>query len=163
MKNIVEDWIKTTGSKYKDTTEEIQKKNPDVEWQFLIGPSLHVTKMKSRNDRIILHNALNFDENFQNVIDTTKTEVNKVINHANEVMLLRELTWVWHKNGNNVSGIDVNTYVDEENLSRPIFFEKWDAVATTSGHVTRILGIALNPQQTTPTDSAESTSNPMYG
>ena len=62
MKYMVEDWIKITGLKYQDTTTQMQEKNPEIQWQILVGQSMHITKMKKRDDRILIHLALGFAE-----------------------------------------------------------------------------------------------------
>jgi len=43
LKNIVEDWIKTTNVKYKDTTKIMQEKSSILDWQFVAGEALNVT------------------------------------------------------------------------------------------------------------------------
>ena len=82
MKNMIEDWIKITGVKYENSTDQIKSKNPQVEWQFLIGQALHVTKMSKREDRVQIHYALVFPPEitakFNNNDDVGRELINEI-------------------------------------------------------------------------------------
>jgi len=163
IKNMVEDYIKITGVNYKDTTEKIKEKNPDTAWQFVVGKGLHITMMKKRPDRILLHIPSIYDEKDLEGVNQVLQSDPEFANSINEFIILRGCTNSWIKNKEGViTGFNVNIYIDSENFDRPKFFEEWDKLMITQGHVVKKIGIRFNPKQTKPTDS-DTTEKSMYG
>ncbi len=145
MKNIVEDYIKITKAQMKDSTVEIQEKNPNVDWQFLIGQALHVTKMQGRDDRIDIHLPINFSEDISKQLVVGTPNVEDKINEINAFLISNDLQYSWHVKDDLITGFDIKSYIDEEELSRPKFFEKWDKILVTSEHVKMGILRMINP------------------
>ncbi len=162
MKNMIEDWIKIVGAKYEDSTKKVQPTHPQVEWQFLIGEALHITKTSKRNDRIDIHYALGFSKEVkEKFIKTDKNSV-ELSHQVNSFLLLLGLSTNWVTEANQISGLDVKTYIDEEELTRPRFYRIWDAVISASFHAGKTIMLQLNPQSLESTKMTDTSGKDMY-
>lgn len=162
MKNMIEDWIKTVGTKYQDSTSMVKSKNAQVEWQFLIGQALHVTKVSNRSDRVQLHYALGFPNEIKTKINLNEKTSFEVVNEINGFLTLLELSPNWVMDNNQVVGLDINTYIDEQELDRPTFFKTWDKVIGASNHIMKIITLRLQVQSPNVTMTANTSSKDMY-
>jgi len=154
LKNMTEDYIKTTGVKYQDSTSLIQEKNKDIQWQFLVGQALHITKRASRDDRIFLHFASGFSkemiEGFNQLGDKGRAEF---INEVNEFLILVGLQNNWMLKDKQIIGLEVRAYIDAEEFDRPMFFKVWDNVMSTSNHINRKIALKTLPEQIKDSDT----------
>ncbi len=163
LKNMAEDYIKITNTKYQNSTDQIREKNSDVDWQFVVGPSLHITMMKKRPDRILIHISVGFKEEDQKGVNQLALSDPEFINSINEIIMLSGFTHQWIKNKEGaITGININTYIDSEDFVRPSFYKEWDKLMSLQNHMARKIGIKLNPQQSKPTDS-DTAGKSMYG
>ena len=155
LKNMTEDYIKTTGVKYQDTTSKIQEKNKDVQWQFLIGQALHATKMASRDDRIYLHFSAGFPkemtEGFKQLGDKGRAEF---INEVNEFLISVGLQYKWTVEDKQIVGLEISAYIDVEEFDRPTFFKVWDNIMSTSNHINRKIALKTLPEQVKDPDTS---------
>ena len=156
MRNMIEDWIKITGLKYQDTTAKIQEKNPEVQWQLLLDPAMHITKMKKRDDRILFHLAMGFEENIidgmQKLGDQEKAEL---FNGINEMIALAGLTYNWIVKDKLRVGINVREYIDEEVLNRPTVFKTLDKISSMGNLILRRIAMRVNPTGIKTTDASD--------
>lgn len=163
MRNMVEDWWKITTNPYQDTTEKVQKKNPNIEWQFLFGQYMHVTKMKKRDDRIFIHAGLGFTkkaiDGFAKLEEHEKAET---INGINELVVLSGLTCNWILKDKIIIGIEIRSHVDEEELNRPTLFRALDNVSSVGKLVVNKVTIKANPTEVQATDVSETFDKQMY-
>ena len=117
LKNMVLDYVKLTGVTYRDTTTQTQQQYTDVEWQFLIGTALYITKLKSRDDRINFHYEIGISpqhkDGFQKIIEDEPD----FINSLNELVILQDCSPRWVKEGNDITGLEISSYVDVEELN----------------------------------------------
>ena len=161
LKNIVEDYIKTTGVKYQETTVQAQQQVSDIEWQFVIGKGLHITKQKSRDDRIIFHYGIGISpqhkEEFKKILENEPEFINSLF----ELAILQECSARMISEGNEPKGIEISSYIDVEELNRPNFFKEWDLVNALTNHLVRKIQIKINPKSK-PSDVGTSTQS-MYG
>ena len=162
LKNMVEDYIKLTPVKYQDSTALVQKQNPEVEWQFIIGQALHVTKIKNRDDRITFSYGVGISpvhkESFKKLMQSEP----EFINGLNEMIMMRGCITKWVEENNEIKGVEISTYIDEQEFNRPNFYETWDRVNSLGNHIARTIGIKINPTAEKPTDS-DTSSQSMYG
>jgi len=87
MKNMIEEYIKMTPVKYQDTTSHYD--NKIVEWQYLIGQALHVTKLTGREDRINIHYAISIsDKDYEQFKEVVLSD-NEFGNSLNELVILQ--------------------------------------------------------------------------
>ena len=163
MRNMIEDWIKITGLKYHDTTIKIQEKNPNIEWQLLLDPAMHITKMKKRNDRILFHLAMGFEEKIidemQKLGDQEKVDL---FNGINEMISLAGLTYNWIVKDKLRAGINVRDYIDEEELNRPNVFKTLDKISLMGTLVLSRIAMRINPTGVKTTDVGKASDKQMY-
>ncbi|MCH8833204.1 MAG: DUF2299 family protein [Thaumarchaeota archaeon] len=163
MRNMVEGWIKITGNKYQDTTAKMQEKNPNIQWQFLFGQSMYITKIKSRDDRIFIHSALGFAENMTNGIQKLGEQGTiELINGINEIIALSGLTCKWIYKDKLFLGIEVKSYVDEEELNRPTVFKTIDNISTIADVIIKKIAVRINPIGVKTTDVGKASDKQMY-
>ena len=161
LKNEIEIYIKTTKVKYEETTVQIQQKNQDIDWQFLIGQALHITKLNSRDDRILFTYPIGLGKSIDVFNKLIQTEP-EFINNLNELIMLKDCSHKWIKKDNKIEALEINTYVDIEELNRPYFFKIWERISLVSNHISRKIGIRINPQLIKPTD-VDASDKSMYG
>jgi len=163
MKYMVEDWIKITGLKYQDTTTQMQEKNPEIQWQILVGQSMHITKMKKRDDRISIHLALGFAEDLidriQKLGDLERMEL---FNSVNETIALSGLTCNWIVKDKLRAGINIRSYIDEEELTRPTLFKTLDSISAMGTLIISRIVMRINPTGVKTTDADETSDKQMY-
>jgi len=159
IKNMVEDYIKLTTVKYQDSTALVQKQSPTVEWQFIIGKALHITKMKNRDDRIIFSYGVGIAPQHKDAFKNLDPEF---LNGLNETIILQDCTPKWINENNEIKGVEISSYIDVEEFNRPNFFKTWDRVNSLGNHILRKIVIRISPQTAKPTDSDTSTQS-MYG
>ena len=159
MKNMIEDYVNLIKKPLKDTTQEIQEKAPNVEWQYLVGDTLHVTKMNGRDDRINIHVSYKFDETISKQLPVNDSNVRKKFDDMNQFLITNNLNGLELLVENDlIIGFTVKTYIDEELLDRPTFFEKWDKVTFAGKNVLNNFIGLVNPNLAqTNTDSSDST------
>jgi len=161
LKNMVLDYVKLTGVTYRETTTQIQQQYTDVEWQFLIGTALYITKLKSRDDRINFHYEIGISpqhkDGFQKIIEDEP----EFINSLNELVILQDCSPRLVEEGNDIKGLEISSYVDVEELNRPNFYKKWEQVNLIANHIIRKIQIKINPKSK-PTNTGTSTQSP-YG
>jgi len=163
LKNMTEEFMKITGVEYKDNTEKSQEKNPQIDWQFVLGKNIIITVVKKRADRVNFLSALRFSENDQKGINQLLQDEPEFINSINELFVLKDCTHQWRKDKEGkITGINLNSYVDSEAYNRPNFFKELDKLILVQNHMSRKLGIKLNPKQVKPTD-ADTSEKSMYG
>lgn len=162
MKNMIEDWIKVTGVKYIDSTEQIKSKNPQVEWQFVIGQALHVTKMSKRDDRITIHYAIGCPPEITEKFNIKDNVGQELINEIDGFLVLLEIKPNWQTDKDHVIGLDISTYIDEEELSRPLFFKSWDKLLSASNQSIRIMTIRLHPKLSNPINPTDTSGRDIY-
>lgn len=161
MRNMVEDWLKVTGVKYQDTTAKIQEKNPEVQWQFLFGNSTHITKIKKRDDRIVIHSSIGFSKEIVDGMQKLGDQgMARLVNGINEMSSLSGLTCKWILKDKMISGFEIPTYVDEEELNRPTVFKTLDNVSRITGLVAKRIILQANP--TGVKDVGETSDKQMY-
>jgi len=161
LKNEIEIYIKTTKVKYKETTVQIQQKNQDIDWQFLIGQALHITKLNSRDDRILFTYPIGLGKSIDVFNKLIQTEP-EFINNLNELIMLKDCSHKWIKKDDKIEALEISTYVDIEELNRPNFFKIWERISLVSNHIGRKIGIKINPQLIKPTD-VDASDKSMYG
>ena len=161
LKNEVEIYIKTTKVKYMETTSQMQKKIQDIDWQFLIGQALHITKLKSRDDRVLFTYPIGFGKN-KDAFDKIIQADPEFINNLNELIMLKGCSHKWVMKDKKIEALEINTYIDVEELNRPNFFKTWETISSVSIHVERKVGIKMNPQSIKPTD-LDTLDKSMYG
>ncbi len=161
LKNMVEDYIKITGVKYQDTTTLIQQKVPQIQWQFVIAPGLHVSKHESRDDRITFVYGIGIapehKEDFKKFLENEPEFINSLF----ELSILQDCSARVVSEENQAKGIEISTYLDVDELNRPNFYKTWDRVNSLSNHLIRKIQMKINPK-TKPTDTGTSTQSP-YG
>lgn len=162
MKNMIEDWIKIVGVKYQNSTDMIKPKNQQVDWQFVIGQGLHITKISNRNDRIHIHYAYGFSDEIKNKLNLNGKINSVVISEVNGFLISSELHPEWVMDNNQIVGLNVNTYIDEQELTRPTFFRMWDKVIGASDHVMKIIALRLQIQSSDVTITTNTSSKGMY-
>ena len=162
MKNMIEDWIKIIGIKYENSTQKVQSQHPQVEWQFLIGEALHVTKMSGRNDRTDIHYAIGFPDQVKNVFNVSEKSSIELLHEINGFLTSLGLSYNWIIENNHVTGLDIRTYVDEEELNRPTFYRIWDKVTSTSNHVMKTIMLRLGQQSPVVTKMTDTSGKDMY-
>ncbi len=162
MKNMVEEYIKVAPLKYKDTTDQIKLKSPDVDWQFVAGQSIHITMMKARPDRVLLLDAIGFDEQISNGLKSLMQTEPNFINSINELIMLKSCTRNFIKKDDLITGINLTTYIDSEALTRPKFFEEWDKLIALQNQIVRMIGSKLKTNQSNLTET-DTTEKSMYG
>jgi len=161
LKNIVEEYIKTTKVKYQETTSTIQQKIPQIQWQFVIGKGLLVTKHEARDDRITFHYGVGIAPQHMDEFKKILANEPEFINSLFELAMIRECNIRLVSEANEPKGIEISSYIDEEELSRPNFFKEWDRVNSLSNHILRKIQIKINPKSKA-TDTGTSTQSP-YG
>lgn len=161
LKNMVEDYIKTTGIKYQETTSLIQKQDPKVQWQFVIGKGLHITKHESRDDRFSFHYGIGISPEHKDGFKKILENEPEFINSLFEIAILQDCSARYVTKGNEPGGIEISSYIDVEELNRPNFYKQWDRVNSLSHHLIRKIQIKINPKSK-PTDTGTSTQSP-YG
>ena len=158
LKNIVEDWIKTTNVKYKDTTKIMQEKSSILDWQFVAGEALHVTKIKDRDDRINIHMASQFTPEISSKLTVGADVVENMVNGLNAFAITNGLKIIWNVQKGLITGFAIKSYIDSDELDRPSFYHKWDRTINVSGHVQSNLIRFANPTQAqTTTEISDST------
>jgi len=163
LKNMTEEYIKITGAKYKETTDIIKEKNEDLDWQYVSAQSIHITMMKSRPDRVLIHDAIGFDETIQKGLNEIGTTDPEFINSINELIMMKDCTHDYIKNKDGIiTGINLKTYIDSEEFDRPKFFRAWDKLIAIQIQLAKKIGLKLNPKQTKVTDT-ETADKSMYG
>ena len=163
MRNMVEGWIKITGIKYRDTTTEMQKRNPDVQWQFFMGSSIHITKIKSRDDRVFIHSAIGFaDDIITGIQKLDNQRTAELVNGVVETIAISGLTWQWIVKDGVLTGIDIKSYVDEEELDRPTLFKTWDNISSIGSIVVNRIIMYVNPAGVKTTDVGKASDKQMY-
>jgi len=162
LKNMIEDYVKIVGSEMKDTTTEIQQTNSNVEWQILVGKSLHVTKMKNRNDRIDLLISIKFEKKITDQLITGTANVQKTLREINELLITNGFQYIWKSVEGKVTGLEIKTYIDEEELSRVKFFNKWDAIVNLSTATTNKILALVNPNLIQSDSTSDTTDSSMY-
>ena len=158
LKNMVEDYIKLTTVKYQDSTALAQKQVPTVEWQFIIGKALHVTKIKNRDDRITFSYGVGIALQHRDAFKNLDPEF---INGLNEIIILQDCTPKGVNENNEIKGVEISTYIDQEEFNRANFFKMWDRVNSLGNHILRKIVIKISPQTAKPADSDASTQS-MY-
>ena len=157
---MIEDYIKTTKSEFEDRTEKAKESNPDIDWQFVIKKTLNVIKSIKRDDRIIVHLPIMFDKTISDQLILGTPNVEKVLREINEFLSLKGLEVSWTTKDGLALGLTISTYVDVEELARPIFFKAWDSVISASGIIrNKIFGFVTPTasQSDITTDTSDST------
>jgi len=165
MKNMVEDYLKTAGIKYIDSTKKMQEKNPNIEWQ-LVARQTHFTKSKNRDDRITIHNPIIFRKLADVFNQLPNSQKIPLINKINEVVIMKGQIFNWipikpkeiegninpSKNDKEnkgkapeLEGISISTYIDEQELSRPNLYSKIDSLSGTVTLVSSLLIQNIRP------------------
>jgi len=161
LKNIVEEYIKTTKIKYQETTSQVQQQDPKIQWQFIIGKGLAITKHESRDDRITIQYGIGISpehkDGFKKILENEPEFINSLL----EIAMLQDCSARLIAEGNETKGIGVSSYIDVEELNRPNFYKQWDRVNSLSNHLIRKIQIKINPKSK-PTDTGTSTQSP-YG
>jgi len=130
LKNIVEDWIKTTNVKYKDTTKIMQEKSSILQFAPEISSKLTVG------------------------VDV----VENMVNELNAFVITNGLKIIWNVQKGLIAGFAIKSYIDSDELDRPSFYHKWDRTINVSGHVQSNLIRFANPTQAqTTTEISDST------
>ena len=163
LKNMVEEYIKTTGAKYEDRTIESQKIDPNIQWHFVAGVSINIQKLANRDDRINIDYAINLTpEHIEKAKQLGDEDWGSFLGALNEFILLKGLTYRYTMKDNVITGIIISGYVDVEELNRPNLFKVWDAVAGTGSYVLNKISVKLN-MGITPTGVSNTSSPDMYG
>lgn len=160
MKNMIEDWIKVTNVEYRDTTEEIQKKVPKVEWQIIMQKVIHVTAYKGREDRVNLHTQTSFDSKLSSKLTVGIDEVENIVQEINAFLITNGLRFEWKVKEKLITGFVIKSSIDSEILDRPHFFYTWDRILSATSHVSGILMRLVKQSQTQ--TSADSSASTMY-
>ena len=161
LKHIIEDYIISTGVNYQNSTVEVQKIYPDVQWQFLIDSALHVTKLKSRDDRINFHYVIEISQQHQEDFEKIMNTEPEFVNSLNELIILKDCFPRWVEESNGIKEFEISTYIDIDELNRPNFYKTWDRVTLLANHLAQKIQIKINPKSAKPTDSDSSTMS-MY-
>lgn len=162
LKNMVEDYIKTTTLKYEDRTKKSQKLDPGIQWQFVIAKFLTITKMSHRDDRIILNYGLKFSPEHQNASkNLSNEEWTDFVHDMNQFILLQGLTYQYDSKEKEINTIIISGWIDVEELNRPNLFKVWDAVNSTGTHINHKIRSKLN-QTFKPTDVSDTSSIDIY-
>jgi len=159
LKNMVEEYIKTTPVKYQESTSKIQQQDPKIQWQFIIGRGLHITKHESRDDRIAFHYGIGISPEHMDGFKKILENEPEFLNDLFEIAILQDCSARLVTEGNEPKGIEISTYIDVEELNRPNFFKLWDRVNGLSNHLIRKIQIKINPKSQ-PTDTGTSTQSP---
>jgi len=161
LKNIVEEYIKTTRIKYQETTSQVQQQDPKIQWHFIIGKGLAITKHESRDDRISFQYGIGISAEHKDGFKKILENEPEFINSLFEIAMLQDCSARLISEGNETKGIGVSSYIDVEELNRPNFYKQWDRVNSLSNHLIRKIQIKINPKSK-PTDTGTSTQSP-YG
>jgi hypothetical protein len=162
VRNMIEDWIKSIPIKYQDSTNIVKAKNPLLEWQFLIGEALHISKVTNRDDRILIHYAMNFSNEIKEKFVVTEKLSSDLANSINGFLISLGLSFNWLIDKDKIFGLDVRTYIDFEELNRPLFFKTWDKVVNVSNHVGATIHRKLDPKSTSLAKSSNTSDMNMY-
>lgn len=163
LKNIVEDYIKTTGVQYEDTTTQTQKLDPKIQWQFVAGKSINIRKLSNRDDRINLDYGIRLSpEHIEKAKKLGDQDWGAFLGTLNELILLQGLTYRYMIKDKVVEGLLISGYVDVEELNRPNLFKVWDTLASTGSHILNKISVKLN-LGTTPTGVSGTSTHGIYG
>ena len=86
----------------------------------------------------------------------------KVIPDLDGFLILKGCSHKWVMKDKKIEALEINTYVDVQELNRPNFFKTWETISSVSIHVGRKVGIKMNPQSIKPTD-LDTSDKSMYG
>jgi len=163
LKNMVEDYIKTTGIQYENTTSKVQKLDPKIQWQFVAGKSINIRKLSNRDDRINLDYAISLSpEHIENAKQLGDQDWGTFLGTLNELILLQGLTFRYIIKDKVIEGLVISGYVDVEELNRPNLFKVWDTLAGTGSHILNKISVRLN-LGTTSTGVSGTSTHGMYG
>jgi len=163
MKNMVEDYIKITGLKCVDNTQKVKEKFPNVEWQLGVG-KITINKTSERNDRITVSSSVRFGKLIDKFNKLTDLEKSTAIGQINQFAVLKGVSVNWMTDSSKeqsektlshyYTGLVVNTFIDEQELDRPIFFRTFETIFAVQGVANNILAqiMKLNVVQDISTD-----------
>jgi len=163
LKTMTEEFFKITNIKYDDTSEKVKEKNPQIDWQLVVGKQVHIAVMKNRVDRVNFISAMLFSEDDQKGINELLKNDPEYFNSINELFVLKDCSNVWRKDKEGkILGINISTYIDSEEYNRPNFFKIMTRLGLLQTQMSRKLGIKIKSQQTNLTDS-NTAEKSMYG
>ena len=163
LKNMIEDYIKTTGVQYENKTAQGQKIDPKIQWQFVAAKSITITKLSNRDDRINLDYGIGISsQHIEKAKQLGDQEWGAFLGTLNELIILQGLTYRYMMKDKTVGGLVISGYVDIEELNRPNLFKVWDTLASTGNHIINKINSKLN-LETTPTGVSGTSDQGMYG
>lgn len=145
LKNMIEDYIKTTGVQYENKTAQVQKIDPRIQWQFVAAKSITITKLSNRDDRINLDYGIGLSpQHIEKAKQLGNQEWGAFLGTLNELIILQGLTYRYIQKDKVIDGLLISGYVDVEELNRPNLFKMWDTLASTGRHVLNKISSKLN-------------------
>lgn len=162
LKNMIEDWIKLVPITFQDSTEMVKSKDPNLEWQFLVGTALHITRMSNRQDRIFIHWSMSFADEIKEKFLINDKFSSDLAHSINGFLVSLDLSFNWVTEKESIAGLDIRTYIDVEEIDRPLFFKTWDKIVNVGGHIGNTIKRRLNPQSTEIAKSSNTSNMNMY-
>ena len=139
MKNMIEDYVKSTPIKIEDKTVEAQKLEKNIEWQLLLNSGINLIYTKIRPDRITMICALGFQEKLIEKLDTKNPQINNIVNQINGFVVSKDMAIKWMKKEDKITGFQVTEFIDESELSRPFFYRKFENIQRVANYSQRQL------------------------
>ncbi len=85
MKTLVEDFIKVTNINYEDKTEKVRERSKMIEWQFLVGTNVIVSKNVNRTYRIHLNVNMRFPPEDSKLLVIKNPSFSKAVMEIGEI------------------------------------------------------------------------------
>jgi len=129
LKNIVEDWIKTTNAKFEDITQTEKPKQPRLEWAYKINNQIIVFMVEGREDRINIQTPIGFAPEHQKATSKlSDKDFIKFLIHLIEPLYMAGLNVNILQDNKIIKEVSIQSYLDTESLEREKFYRIWDKI-----------------------------------
>ena len=129
IKNIVEDWIKTTNAKFEDITQSEKAKQPRLEWVYKINNKIIVFMIEGRTDRVSIESPIVFAEEHQKATsELSDKDFLKFLINLLEPIYMAGLNPNILQDKKIIKSVLIQSYIDTESLEREKFYRIWDKI-----------------------------------
>lgn len=164
IKNIVEDWIKTTNVKFEDITQSEKPKQPRLEWAYKINDQIVVFMMEGRTDRVVIESPIGFAEEHQKATsELSDKDFLKFLINLLESIYMAGLTPMVLQDNKKIKRISIQSYIDTESLEREKFYRIWDKISGFREITVKKVQLEFGVKGMSAESTSSSSSETMYG
>ena len=163
IKNIVEDWIKTTGANYEDITQREKQKQPKLEWVYHINKKIIVYMIQGRADRISIESPISFAPEHQTATsELPDKDFIKFLIYILEPLYMAGLNPNILQDKKIIKNISIQSYVDTLSLEREKFYRIWDKISGFREVIIKKVQVELGVKGMSTDTESSSSSGTMY-